>query len=54
MRVTLSGTPLYDAIAAALKAPSPFGEADVESLKARVKALADKHPLYPGLNGLNK
>ncbi len=23
---------------------------DVEDLKARVKALADKHPLYPGLD----
>ncbi|MEU6251433.1 hypothetical protein [Streptomyces sp. NPDC047043] len=22
---------------------------DTEALKARVKALADKHPLYPGL-----
>ncbi|MEU9441741.1 serine hydroxymethyltransferase [Streptomyces sp. NPDC048304] len=38
-----------DVIAEALKAPSPFGEADAEALKARVKALADKHPLYPGL-----
>jgi glycine hydroxymethyltransferase len=34
-----------DVIASALK-PSY----DVESLKARVKALADKHPLYAGLN----
>ncbi|NUP17224.1 MAG: serine hydroxymethyltransferase, partial [Streptomyces sp.] len=23
---------------------------DTDALKARVKALADKHPLYPGLN----
>jgi glycine hydroxymethyltransferase len=38
-----------DVIAETLKAPSPFGEAAVEALKARVKALADKHPLYPGL-----
>ncbi|MGI5373778.1 serine hydroxymethyltransferase [Streptomyces sp. CA-251387] len=38
-----------DVIAEALKAPSPFGEADAEALKTRVKALADKHPLYPGL-----
>src|SRR5690242_6543620 len=34
-----------DVIAEALK-PSY----DAEALKARVKALADKHPLYPGLN----
>jgi glycine hydroxymethyltransferase len=39
-----------DVIAETLKAPSPFGGADGESLKARVRALADKHPLYPGLN----
>jgi glycine hydroxymethyltransferase len=39
-----------DIIAEALKAPSPFGAADVEALKARVKDLAGKHPLYPGLN----
>ncbi|MGW7823285.1 serine hydroxymethyltransferase [Streptomyces puniciscabiei] len=39
-----------DVIAETLKAPSPFGAADAEALKARVKALADKHPLYPGLN----
>ncbi|MFC9063480.1 serine hydroxymethyltransferase, partial [Streptomyces sp. NPDC057074] len=39
-----------DVIAEALKAPSPFGAADAEALAARVKALADKHPLYPGLN----
>ncbi|MEU3336174.1 serine hydroxymethyltransferase [Streptomyces sp. NPDC006668] len=39
-----------DIIAETLKAPSPFGKDDVEALKARVKALADKHPLYPGLN----
>ncbi|WP_328768497.1 serine hydroxymethyltransferase [Streptomyces sp. NBC_00286] len=38
-----------DIIAEALKAASPFGEADAESLKARVSALADKHPLYAGL-----
>ncbi|MCX5358514.1 serine hydroxymethyltransferase [Streptomyces sp. NBC_00124] len=42
-------TEVADVIASALKAPSPFQGADVESLKARVKALADKHPLYPGL-----
>ena len=34
-----------DVIAEALK-PSY----DVEALKARVVALAEKHPLYPGLN----
>ncbi|MCH5674265.1 serine hydroxymethyltransferase [Streptomyces gilvus] len=39
-----------DVIAETLKAPSPFGKDDAEALKARVKALADKHPLYPGLN----
>jgi glycine hydroxymethyltransferase len=39
-----------DVIAQTLKAPAPFGEADAEGLRARVKALADKHPLYPGLN----
>ncbi len=38
-----------DVIALALKAPSPFAAADAHSLRARVKALADKHPLYPGL-----
>ncbi|MEU9174337.1 serine hydroxymethyltransferase, partial [Streptomyces sp. NPDC048420] len=37
-------TEVADVIAAALK-PSY----DVDALKARVKALADKHPLYPGL-----
>ena len=39
-----------DVIAETLKAPSGFGQDDVDALKARVKALADKHPLYPGLN----
>ena len=39
-----------DVIAEALKAASPFGAADTEALKARVTALAEKHPLYPGLN----
>jgi glycine hydroxymethyltransferase len=39
-----------DVIAETLKAPSPFPEADAQALKARVEALADKHPLYPGLN----
>ena len=34
---------------AALKAPTPFGEAEREALAARVTALAAKHPLYPGL-----
>lgn len=29
--------------------PSTFGEADAQALKARVSALAEKHPLYPGL-----
>ncbi|MGW1556684.1 serine hydroxymethyltransferase [Streptomyces sp. NPDC002144] len=43
-------TEVADVIAETLKAPSPFGKDDVEALKARVKALADKHPLYPGLN----
>jgi glycine hydroxymethyltransferase len=38
-----------DVIAETLKAPSPFGEADVAALKARVTALAEKYPLYPGL-----
>ena len=38
-------TEVADVIAEALK-PSY----DTEALKARVKALADKHPLYPGLN----
>ncbi|MFI8537598.1 serine hydroxymethyltransferase, partial [Streptomyces aquilus] len=38
-------TEVADVIAETLK-PSY----DVESLKARVKALADKHPLYPGLS----
>ncbi|MEF9906516.1 serine hydroxymethyltransferase [Streptomyces sp. P9-A2] len=38
-----------DVIAEALKAPSPFGAADAEALRARVTALAEKHPLYPGL-----
>jgi len=38
-----------DIIAEALKAPSPFGAADADSLRTRVSALADKHPLYPGL-----
>jgi glycine hydroxymethyltransferase len=42
-------TEVADIIAEALKAPSPFGAADAESLKSRVSALADKHPLYPGL-----
>ncbi|MEU9210818.1 serine hydroxymethyltransferase [Streptomyces sp. NPDC048415] len=42
-------TEVADIIAEALKAPAPFGEADAEALKARVSALADKHPLYPGL-----
>jgi glycine hydroxymethyltransferase len=39
-----------DVIAETLKAPTPFPEADAQALKARVEALADKHPLYPGLN----
>ncbi|MFD7298606.1 serine hydroxymethyltransferase [Streptomyces sp. NPDC059897] len=38
-----------DVIALALQTPNPFGEADADALKARVTALADKHPLYPGL-----
>jgi glycine hydroxymethyltransferase len=38
-----------DVIAEALKAPASFGEADAQALKARVSALAEKHPLYPGL-----
>ncbi|MZD04360.1 aminotransferase class I/II-fold pyridoxal phosphate-dependent enzyme [Streptomyces sp. SID5785] len=38
-----------DVIAEALMAPAPFGETDAAALKARVTALADKHPLYPGL-----
>ncbi|NNN36588.1 serine hydroxymethyltransferase, partial [Streptomyces sp. S3(2020)] len=38
-------TEVADVIASALK-PSY----DAEDLKSRVKALADKHPLYPGLN----
>jgi glycine hydroxymethyltransferase len=42
-------TEVADIIAETLKAPSPFGAADAESLKSRVSALADKHPLYPGL-----
>jgi glycine hydroxymethyltransferase len=42
-------TEVADIIAEALKAPAPFGEADAVSLKARVTALADKYPLYPGL-----
>ncbi|MDX3515998.1 serine hydroxymethyltransferase, partial [Streptomyces caniscabiei] len=37
-------TEVADVIAETLK-PSY----DVETLKARVKVLADKHPLYPGL-----
>lgn len=37
-------TEVADVIAEALK-PSY----DTEALKTRVKALADKHPLYPGL-----
>ncbi|MEU9170617.1 serine hydroxymethyltransferase, partial [Streptomyces sp. NPDC048420] len=37
-------TEVADVIAAALK-PSY----DVDALKARVKTLADKHPLYPSL-----
>ncbi|MGW0950360.1 serine hydroxymethyltransferase, partial [Streptomyces sp. NPDC002623] len=43
-------TEVADVIAETLKAPSPFAEADAAALKARVTALADKHPLYPGLN----
>ncbi|MCO8302867.1 MULTISPECIES: serine hydroxymethyltransferase [Streptomyces] len=39
-----------DVIAETLKAPSPFGAAAAEALKARVTALADKHPLYPHLS----
>ncbi|AGP51560.1 serine hydroxymethyltransferase [Streptomyces rapamycinicus] len=39
-----------DVIAETLKAPSPFGAADAEALKARVTALADKHPLYAHLS----
>lgn len=39
-----------DVIAETLKAPSPFGAADAEALKARVTALADKHPLYARLS----
>jgi glycine hydroxymethyltransferase len=39
-----------DVIAETLKAPSPFGQADAEALRARVNALAAGHPLYPGLN----
>jgi glycine hydroxymethyltransferase len=42
-------TEIADIIAAALKAPTPFGEAEREALAARVTALAAKHPLYPGL-----
>ncbi|MER7926787.1 serine hydroxymethyltransferase [Streptomyces sp. NPDC096057] len=38
-----------DIIAETLMAPGPFGEAAVEGLKARVTALAEKYPLYPGL-----
>ncbi|MDW8808698.1 serine hydroxymethyltransferase, partial [Streptomyces scabiei] len=37
-------TEVADVIAEALKPAY-----DTEALKARVKALADKHPLYPGL-----
>jgi glycine hydroxymethyltransferase len=43
-------TEVADVIAETLKAPAPFEEAAAEALKARVKALADKHPLYPALN----
>ncbi|YCN81190.1 serine hydroxymethyltransferase, partial [Streptomyces lincolnensis] len=43
-------TEVADVIAEALKAPSPFQGADAGALGARVRALADKHPLYPGLN----
>ncbi|WP_413801566.1 serine hydroxymethyltransferase [Streptomyces iranensis] len=39
-----------DVIAETLKAPSPFGAADADALKARVTALADKHPLYAHLS----
>ncbi|GLV77508.1 serine hydroxymethyltransferase [Streptomyces hygroscopicus] len=39
-----------DVIAETLKAPSPFEAAAAEALKARVTALADKHPLYPHLS----
>jgi glycine hydroxymethyltransferase len=38
-----------DVIATALKAPSPFTDADAAALRDRVSALAAKHPLYPGL-----
>jgi glycine hydroxymethyltransferase len=46
---TADFTEVADVIAETLKAPSPIRAADVDSLKARVKTLADKHPLYPGL-----
>ncbi|MBO0511033.1 serine hydroxymethyltransferase [Streptomyces beijiangensis] len=42
-------TEVADIIAETLKAPSPFGGSDKDALAGRVKALADKHPLYPGL-----
>ncbi|MGW5211995.1 serine hydroxymethyltransferase [Streptomyces sp. NPDC004051] len=38
-----------DVIAETLKASSPFEAADADALRARVTALAGKHPLYPGL-----
>jgi glycine hydroxymethyltransferase len=38
-----------DVIAEALKAPSPFPADTAAALKARVEALAAKHPLYPAL-----
>ncbi|WNE99026.1 serine hydroxymethyltransferase [Streptomyces luomodiensis] len=39
-----------DVIAETLKAPASFGAAEAEALKARVTALADKHPLYAHLS----
>ncbi|MGH4033651.1 serine hydroxymethyltransferase [Actinomycetota bacterium Odt1-20B] len=38
-----------DVIAETLKAPAPFEGTDAAALRARVTALAEKHPLYPGL-----
>ncbi|MFE4666602.1 serine hydroxymethyltransferase [Streptomyces sp. NPDC056716] len=43
-------TEVADVIARALTAPSPFPEDTAQALRARVTALADKHPLYPTLD----
>ncbi|MFE2044269.1 serine hydroxymethyltransferase [Streptomyces sp. NPDC059477] len=43
-------TEVADVIARALTAPSPFPEDTARALRARVTALADKHPLYPTLD----